>query len=94
MGVIILSAAAVVVWAFDPVRWHRAGVMPLSFGAAVHAYLAMAAVEELVFRGFAFQRLVDGIGAWPVQVFMGANFDLTHSAGIAAAGGLFTRRCA
>ena len=47
--------------------------------------LAVAVAEELLFRGFPFQRLVDGIGAWPAQLLMAGYFVLTHSTGLAAA---------
>jgi len=35
-------------------------------------------LEELLFRGFVFQRLVDGIGAPPALVLMGALFAVAH----------------
>lgn len=45
-------------------------------------------LPELIFRGFAFQRLVEGLGAWTAQVLMAGYFVLTHSSAIAAAGEL------
>ena len=48
--------------------------------------IGVAVVEELVFRGFVFQRLVAGIGTWPAQIAMAAYFVLTHSQGLAASG--------
>ena len=52
------------------------------------ACLVVAALEELVFRGFVFQRLVEGVGAWLAQPLMAAYFVLTHSQGLAGAGAL------
>ena len=86
LGFIIWGVAAAVLWASGAVHWQWIGTTLPSLSAAVLGCLAVAAVEELVFRGFAFQRLVAGIGAWAAQVVMGAYFVLTHSAGIAAAG--------
>jgi membrane protease YdiL (CAAX protease family) len=52
--------------------------------------LAVAVIEELLFRGFPFQRLVAGIGAWPAQLLIAGYFTLTHSHGLATAGGLLS----
>jgi membrane protease YdiL (CAAX protease family) len=42
--------------------------------------LAAAAVaEEVLFRGFLFQRFIDGLGVWPAQLVIAALFTLTHS---------------
>jgi len=42
--------------------------------------LAAAAVaEEVLFRGFLFQRFIDGLGVWPAQIVIAALFTLTHS---------------
>lgn len=35
-------------------------------------------LEELLFRGFVFQRMVDGIGPWPALVAMAVLFALAH----------------
>lgn len=39
-----------------------------------------------MFRGFVFQRLIDGLGAWPAQAIVALFFVLTHSAALEAAG--------
>lgn len=87
-GLAIWGAAAAALWASGDVtwRWSDAGLRALRDGF-VDA-LAVAIAEELLFRGFPFQRLVAGIGDWPAQIAMGAYFVLTHSAGLAAAGDL------
>ena len=42
--------------------------------------LAAAAVtEEVLFRGYLFQRFIDGLGMWPAQFVIAALFTLTHS---------------
>lgn len=40
--------------------------------------LGFALAEEFLFRGFIFQRLIDGLGKWPAQVLIGSLFLLTH----------------
>jgi uncharacterized protein len=53
------------------------------------ALLAIAAAtEELLFRGFLFQRLIDGLGAWPAQLIIAALFTLTHSGALGELGAL------
>ncbi len=48
----------------------------LAMGAWVFAWVVL--LEELLFRGFVFQRLVDGIGPWPALVTMALLFALVH----------------
>ena len=49
---------------------------------------AAAATEELLFRGFLFRRLIDGLGAWPAQLLIAALFLLTHSEALRGLGSL------
>lgn len=41
-------------------------------------FLAIATLEELLFRGFLFQRLIDGIGAGPAMGLISAAFACAH----------------
>lgn len=41
-------------------------------------FLVVAAAEELLFRGFIFQRLLKGVNVWPAQVLISSFFLLTH----------------
>lgn len=54
-------------------RW----VGPLGL-TALGVYIPSAIAEELLFRGFSFQRLIDAIGAWPAQLLMALFFMLIH----------------
>jgi uncharacterized protein len=56
----------------DPAR----GVGSLLIG--LYVFLFAALLEETLFRGFIFQRLLDGIGVWPAQIAVGALFVLAH----------------
>lgn len=82
-GVWLITAS--LLWATGSVRWTWQDSAASLAGGAV-ACLGVALVEELVFRGFIFQRLIAGIGTWPAQIIMAAYFVLTHSTGIASAG--------
>jgi len=43
------------------------------------AYFSLAAaLEEVLFRGYAFQALVEGIGVWPAVILASALFSLAH----------------
>lgn len=74
-----LMAAGVVRWS-----WSGAGLAGIITGIGVCA--GTAATEELLFRGFPFQRLVDGAGSTVAQIVVAAYFVLTHSSAIAMAG--------
>jgi membrane protease YdiL (CAAX protease family) len=56
----------------DPAR----GFAALAYGLWFFAWVA--ALEELLFRGFVFQRLVDGLGAPAALLLMATLFTLAH----------------
>jgi hypothetical protein len=51
-----------------------AGLLPV-----IGVLAAAAVAEEVLFRGFLFQRFIDGLGVWPAQIVIAALFTLTHS---------------
>jgi membrane protease YdiL (CAAX protease family) len=51
---------------------------PGSLAAGLWLYLAVAFSEELLFRGYLFQRLVKGLGVWPTQLLMALLFAWVH----------------
>jgi membrane protease YdiL (CAAX protease family) len=60
------------------VAWHRGpnGLSVLMPSLVLFAGVSLA--EELLFRGFAFQRLRAGLGQWPAQAIVAGFFLLTH----------------
>jgi membrane protease YdiL (CAAX protease family) len=42
-------------------------------------FFLAAAAEELIFRGYAFQALVEGVGAWPTVIVSSALFSWLHA---------------
>jgi membrane protease YdiL (CAAX protease family) len=89
LGAGLWVTTALLLWATGHVTWAWQGSLQALFAGAL-ACLGVAVVEELVFRGFVFQRLVEGIGAWPAQIAMAAYFVLTHAKGLESAGDLKT----
>jgi uncharacterized protein len=77
-GAEMLAVAALILLAggvhfeLDPAR----GFAALAYGAWFFAWAAV--LEELLFRGFLFQRLVDGIGAPMALLLAAALFALAH----------------
>jgi uncharacterized protein len=88
LGAALMAAPALVLLAFGAVSFSVGSdvVTPLVQGALL--FVGVAAVEELTFRGFVFQRLLDGVGVWPAQIIVGFFFVLTHSSALTAAGPL------
>lgn len=68
----LIAATGGVRFSPDPAR----SLDALAMGAWVFAWVVL--LEELLFRGFVFQRMVDGIGRWPALVAMAALFALAH----------------
>jgi membrane protease YdiL (CAAX protease family) len=68
---LILLVSGRVEWQLNPagssLLW--GGALPL---------LSAAVAEELLFRGFVFQRLIAGLGPWPAQGIVAGFFLLTH----------------
>ena len=77
-GALLMAIPAFVLTSIGAIRWQFGmfAVTPLVTGVETMAAVAIA--EELLFRGFLFQRLVDGLGAWPAQLVLGGLFLLTH----------------
>jgi len=78
---LLLASLGLVSW-----QWSPSGSLLLS--SAVRHLAGAAAAEELMFRGFIFQRLIDGLGQWPAQFIVAGYFVLTHSDGLSGAGEL------
>ena len=78
LGAILMLAPAALLALAGAIRWAvhpSSGELVLS---AIIAMLAVAVAEELLFRGFLFQRLLGAIGLWPAQLVVAALFLLTH----------------
>lgn len=78
IGSALMIVPALVLCFFGWVRWewNPAGFSNLL--STVLLFAGGAAAEELLFRGFVFQRLIAGLGQWPAQLILSAYFLLTH----------------
>jgi len=78
IGFTLMLIPALILGIFDWVdwRWNPEGVSVLSSSLLLFAGVAIA--EELLFRGFVFQRLIAGLGQWTSQLIIAAFFLLTH----------------
>lgn len=87
LGTALMAAPALLLSAIGAVRF-TSGAGAAALAPGVLLFAAVAATEELMFRGFLFQRLIDGLGVWPAQLLIAALFLLTHSTALQAAGPL------
>ncbi len=60
------------------VSWQTSSVEIMPLLSAAGSFIAVAVAEEFLFRGFIFQRLMDGFGKWPAQLIMAGYFLLIH----------------
>lgn len=78
LGVALMLVPAAVLGLFGSVTWaiNTASLMPTLSVVSVMAAVAVA--EELLFRGFLFQRLIGAFGPWAAQLAIAGLFLLTH----------------
>jgi membrane protease YdiL (CAAX protease family) len=78
LGALLMLMPALFLYTFSDVNWQKNPVDFKSLLSATMLFIGVAFVEELLFRGFIFQRLIEGIGEWPAQLLIGGLFLLTH----------------
>lgn len=78
IGSALMLIPALILGIFGWVRWqwNPEGISVLSSSLLLFAGVAIA--EELLFRGFVFQRFIAGLGRWTAQLIIAAFFLLTH----------------
>lgn len=78
-GILLILLTALVVMGLGGFHWERAaniGARQLLTAALM--FLGVAFNEELLARGYPFQRLVEGVGPWVGQLVFAALFALMH----------------
>ncbi len=78
LGTGLMLLPALLLWAGGVVTWQLGEFSGAALLAALILFIGVAVTEELTFRGFMFQRLIDGVGIAPAQLLMAAYFVLTH----------------
>lgn len=78
VGSALMLVPALTMWIFGWFDWQWS---PRGFSTLIPTVLLFAGVaiaEELLFRGFIFQRLIAGLGKWPAQLILAGYFLLMH----------------
>jgi membrane protease YdiL (CAAX protease family) len=82
VGVLLFASLALVRGAFAGVTWTFGGLQAaLPVLGSLLVALLLLLPEELLFRGYAFQRLTQAVGAWPGILISAVLFGLYHLAG-------------
>jgi membrane protease YdiL (CAAX protease family) len=78
-GALLVCVIAAVMYFALPFPWQRnAAFEPRIAAWALLYYLVANGVEELVFRGYALERMIAAIGHWPAQIVIALVFALYH----------------
>ncbi len=79
IGIGTVLAVVGMIWAIGGVRFELDPARSLStLLAGLYLFLFVALMEETLFRGFIFQRLLAGVGYWPAQIALASLFALGH----------------
>jgi membrane protease YdiL (CAAX protease family) len=78
LGSVLMIVPALVLNLAGYVQWQVNSISSMDFMTNISVMLSVVIAEELLFRGFIFQRLIESLGTWPAQLLMGALFLLTH----------------
>lgn len=87
LGALLMLIPAGALLALGAVHW-SAGAGVAALGPSLALFAAVAVTEEVLFRGFLFQRLIAGMGVWWAQLIIAGLFTLTHSDALQHAGPL------
>ena len=78
MGSALMLVPALLLETFGWVNLEWISVDASILASSLFLFAGVAVAEELLFRGFVFQRLISGLGVWPAQLLIAAFFLLTH----------------
>ncbi len=88
LGFLLMIVPAAALWMAGVVEFAVVAAEPRAILSALALMAGVAVAEELLFRGFLFQRLIAGMGLWPAQIIMGGMFVLTHMGNPGMDGGI------
>lgn len=77
-GALLMLAPAFFLYVGNWVSWESLPFNPRSLLSVTYLFVCVAVTEELLFRGFLFQQLVNSIGVWGTQLIISGYFLLTH----------------
>lgn len=77
-GILLMLAVAWTIRAFAGFRWSFLGMSPGALVQSLILYLLVGLHEEVAFRGYPFQRLIQGTGPWTAQILFALLFAWIH----------------
>lgn len=78
IGAALMLVPAFFLTIFGFVQWHMNDDAFSTILSGLTLFVGVAIAEELLFRGFLFQRLIESFGKWPAQFIVAGLFLLTH----------------
>jgi membrane protease YdiL (CAAX protease family) len=78
IGALLMLIPALILFIFGAVSWQINTVDLSKILSVTIVFVAVAVAEEVLFRGFIFQRLISALGNWPAQLIIAGYFLLIH----------------
>jgi uncharacterized protein len=78
LGALLMLLPVLLLSIFGYLHWKVNAYSFSTVWSGLSVLLVAAITEELLFRGFLFQRLIQGFGKWPAQLLIAGLFLLTH----------------
>ena len=78
IGATLMILPVLVLTIFGYIHWQANTFSYSTILSGFSIFLLVAIAEELLFRGFMFQRLIQAFGKWPAQLIVASLFLLTH----------------
>jgi CAAX protease family protein len=80
-GIVFIAVIVMLLHVMLPFEWARnPKFLPRAAATSLGLMLVSGAVEELLFRGYAFERIMTSIGLWPAQAIAALTFGVYHLA--------------
>ncbi len=77
-GAALMFTPSLILLVLGSVTWQNNTIDLLPLLSITIIFAGVAVAEEVLFRGFIFQRLIDSIGQWPTQLIIAGYFLLIH----------------
>jgi membrane protease YdiL (CAAX protease family) len=78
-GVVLVGVYALIIALIANISWARSGTVGTNaIALGLLGALALASLEEIIFRGFALRSLMRSYGLWPAQFMIAAAFAAWH----------------
>ncbi|MBV5314572.1 MAG: CPBP family intramembrane metalloprotease [Prolixibacteraceae bacterium] len=78
IGAVLMGLPVLLLTILGYIHWQVDVFSFSTLASGIQLFLFAAIAEELLFRGFMFQRLIHAFGNWPAQILVAGLFLLTH----------------